>query len=128
MDGGATLDDGIEILSWKVSGMDCGACVAKVEKAVRHLAGICDVQVNLMSETMTLGRRPDGASEDAVEHPAERRRRRGPEGYLLGDDPGGDHRIVAGHSSGFGYHRSGHDERVAPVALEACRYRGRPWP
>ncbi len=67
MDGGAKLDDGIEILSWKVSGMDCGACVAKVEKAVRRLPGIYDVQVNLMSETMTLGRAPDGASVDVVE-------------------------------------------------------------
>ncbi len=67
MDGGAKLDDGIEVLSWTVSGMDCGACVAKVEKAVRRLPGISDVQVNLMSETMTLGRAPDGASADVVE-------------------------------------------------------------
>ena len=51
----------------KVSGMDCGACVAKVEKAVRRLPGISDVQVNLMSETMTLGRTQDGASADVVE-------------------------------------------------------------
>lgn len=48
MDGGA-----------KLSGMDCGACVAKVEKAIRRLPGISDVQVDLMSETMTLGRTPD---------------------------------------------------------------------
>ena len=67
MDGSAKLVGSLEILSWKVSGMDCGACVAKVEKAVRRLPGISDVQVNLMSETMTLGRTQDGASADVVE-------------------------------------------------------------
>ncbi len=67
MDGDANLNDGIETLTWRMSGMDCGACVAMVEKAVRRLPGISDVQVNLMTETMTLGRASDGASADAVE-------------------------------------------------------------
>ncbi len=67
MAGDANLEDGTETLSWKVSGMDCGACVAKVEKAVRRLPGISGVQVNLMSETMILARAPDGASADVVE-------------------------------------------------------------
>ncbi|MBN8874245.1 MAG: cadmium-translocating P-type ATPase [Rhodospirillales bacterium] len=34
--------------------MDCAACVAKVEKAVSRLPGVQDVQVNLMTETMTV--------------------------------------------------------------------------
>jgi len=40
-------------MTWRVSGMDCAACVAKVEKAVSRLPGVADVQVNLMAATLT---------------------------------------------------------------------------
>jgi copper chaperone CopZ len=62
-----TTHPGTEIMSWRVSGMDCGACVSKVETAVKRLPGIANVQVNLMSETLTLSRAADGAAAEAVE-------------------------------------------------------------
>lgn len=42
-----------ETRTWKVTGMDCASCVAKVEKAVSRLPGVADIQVNLMAETLT---------------------------------------------------------------------------
>ena len=39
---------------FSVSGMTCSACQAHVEKAVRQTAGVKDVQVNLLSNTMTV--------------------------------------------------------------------------
>ena len=35
-------------LTWRVEGMDCAACVAKVTKAVERLPGVSAVEVNLM--------------------------------------------------------------------------------
>ena len=40
-------------MTWRVGGMDCASCVAKVETAVSRLPGVHDVQVNLMAETLT---------------------------------------------------------------------------
>ncbi|HEY0184865.1 MAG TPA: heavy metal translocating P-type ATPase [Rhodopila sp.] len=62
-----TTGDGAEIMSWRVTGMDCGACVSKLETAVRRLPGITDVRVNLMAETLTLSRAVDGTEAEAVE-------------------------------------------------------------
>src|SRR4051794_8781989 len=45
------LDRG-EARSWKVRGMDCASCVAKVERAVSRVPGVQDVSVNLMAETL----------------------------------------------------------------------------
>ncbi|WP_240319086.1 heavy metal translocating P-type ATPase [Acidibrevibacterium fodinaquatile] len=42
-----------ETRSWRVSGMDCPSCVAKIERAVSRVAGVRDVSVNLMAETLT---------------------------------------------------------------------------
>ena len=42
-----------ETRTWRVTGMDCASCVAKVEKAVSRLPGVQDIQVNLMAETLT---------------------------------------------------------------------------
>jgi Cd2+/Zn2+-exporting ATPase len=128
MDGGTKLNDRIEVLSWKVSGMDCGACVAKVEKAVRRLPGISDVQVNLMSETMTLGRSPDGASAAVVERQVEalgyRTSRTGSKEAVVptagcGDGCcGHDHTHHHGHELAAaepGMHVHGHDEPLTDL-------------
>jgi Cd2+/Zn2+-exporting ATPase len=56
-----------ETLTWRVEGMDCAACVAKVEKAVSRLPGISDIQVNLMAERLSLRRAGDGASAEVIE-------------------------------------------------------------
>ena len=42
-----------ETRTWRVDGMDCASCVAKVENAVSRVPGINDIQVNLMAETLT---------------------------------------------------------------------------
>ena len=48
---------------YDVTGMSCAACVAHVEKAVRTVDGVADVQVNLLTNSMTV----DGtASADAI--------------------------------------------------------------
>ncbi len=45
--------DGGEKRQWRVEGMDCAACVAKVTRAVERLPGVSEVQVNLMAERLT---------------------------------------------------------------------------
>lgn len=56
-----------EVLTWRVEGMDCASCVAKVRTAVERLPGISDVQVNLIAERLTLRRSHDGAESATVE-------------------------------------------------------------
>ncbi|MDX3809490.1 MAG: heavy metal translocating P-type ATPase, partial [Bosea sp. (in: a-proteobacteria)] len=41
-------------LSWKVGGMDCASCAAKIRGAVERLPGVGDVRLSVMSETLTL--------------------------------------------------------------------------
>jgi Cd2+/Zn2+-exporting ATPase len=54
-------------VTWRVEGMDCASCVAKVEKAVSRLPGISDIKVNLMAERLGATLSPDGATPEAVE-------------------------------------------------------------
>ena len=54
-----------ETTTWRVSGMDCASCVAKVEKAVSRLPGVENIQVNLMAETLT-ARVPPGSDPASV--------------------------------------------------------------
>ncbi|HEY0204407.1 MAG TPA: heavy metal translocating P-type ATPase [Acetobacteraceae bacterium] len=56
-----------EALAWRVEGMDCASCVAKVRTAVERLPGIGAVEVNLMAERLTLRRMTDGAGAEVVE-------------------------------------------------------------
>jgi Cd2+/Zn2+-exporting ATPase len=58
--------DGGEKRQWRVEGMDCAACVAKVTRAVERLPGVTEVKVNLMAERMTATLAPGTASEDVV--------------------------------------------------------------
>jgi Cd2+/Zn2+-exporting ATPase len=59
---------GAEIrVQWRVGGMDCAACVAKVTKAVERLPGISNIQVNLMAERLDLTLEPDRTSVVTVE-------------------------------------------------------------
>ncbi|SHI35423.1 heavy metal translocating P-type ATPase [Wenxinia saemankumensis] len=55
---------------WRVTGMDCGACAAKVRGAVERLPGVADVDVALMAERLRLtldeGRTPPERIETAV--------------------------------------------------------------
>jgi Cd2+/Zn2+-exporting ATPase len=49
-----------ETRSWRVSGMDCPSCVARIEKAVSRVVGVQAVSVNLMAETLTARLGPGG--------------------------------------------------------------------
>ena len=51
---------------FSVSGMTCSACQAHVEKAVRQTAGVKDVQVNLLSNTMTVDYDEEKVSPEAI--------------------------------------------------------------
>ena len=51
---------------WRVEGMDCAACVAKVTKAVQRLPGVSDVEVNLMAERLAVSLTPGAATSDEV--------------------------------------------------------------
>ena len=63
MDGTRNGNQG-QSVSWRVEGMDCASCVAKVEKAVTRLPGVTDVAVNLMAERLTVRLEP-GATDAA---------------------------------------------------------------
>jgi len=56
-----------DALAWRVEGMDCASCVAKVRTAMERLPGIVGVEVNLMAERLSLRRTADGAGLEAVE-------------------------------------------------------------
>ena len=51
---------------WRVEGMDCASCVAKVTTAVERLPGVSAVEVNLMAERLAASLVP-GAPAAAVE-------------------------------------------------------------
>ncbi len=53
-------EDAGETRSWRISGMDCPSCVTKIEKAVSRVAGVREVSVNLMAETLTARLGPGG--------------------------------------------------------------------
>lgn len=44
----------VERVQYRVTGMDCGDCAAKIEAGVRKLDGVEDVRVSIASELMTL--------------------------------------------------------------------------
>ena len=40
--------------AWKVGGMDCTSCAAKISGAVERMPGVTDVKVSIISETLSL--------------------------------------------------------------------------
>ncbi|EAR51308.1 Heavy metal-(Cd/Co/Hg/Pb/Zn)-translocating P-type ATPase [Oceanicola granulosus HTCC2516] len=48
------MADGSRQIEWRVTGMDCGACAAKVRGAVERLPGVADVDVAPMAERLRL--------------------------------------------------------------------------
>ena len=115
------VDDGA--LTWRVEGMDCGSCAAKVRTAVERLPGVAGVEVNLVAERLTLRRAAGGAD------PAEIERRIDGLGYRPtrlprpGETPhgrGGNGDAHAGHSHAVHLH-------AHPEAEEAEERAGVPW-
>lgn len=96
-----------ETLAWRVEGMDCGACVAKVEKAVSRLPGITDIRVNLMAERLSLRRAEDGATAEAIERQVTALGYRArPVAPAEGPPPAHDHE---GSGCGLAHHDHDHD-------------------
>lgn len=56
-----------ETLSWKVGGMDCASCAAKIRGAVERLPGVSDVRLSVMSETLTLALDESRTRRDEIE-------------------------------------------------------------
>ena len=52
---------------WRVTGMDCGACAAKVRGAVERLPGVAEVDVALMSEQLRLTLNGGETSPERIE-------------------------------------------------------------
>jgi Cd2+/Zn2+-exporting ATPase len=52
---------------WRVEGMDCPSCVAKVEAAVMRLPGVSGVTLNFAAERLHLSLAPGGTTEAEVE-------------------------------------------------------------
>ena len=63
------MSEAAEKLRFRVGGMDCAACVTKIENAVGRLPGVGEVGVSLPNGTMTVTRSGDiakGAIERQV--------------------------------------------------------------
>ena len=56
-----------QTLSWKVGGMDCASCAAKIRGAVERLPGVSDVKLSVMSETLTLALDAGATTPEAIE-------------------------------------------------------------
>ena len=52
---------------WRVTGMDCGSCAAKVRGAVERLPGVGDVDVALMTERLRLSLDEGQSSPEQIE-------------------------------------------------------------
>lgn len=61
-----TKTDTAEAVRYRVTGMDCSACAAKIEAAARAVAGVWDASVSIASQEMTL-RTEDGGPLPVVE-------------------------------------------------------------
>ncbi|MFC2967333.1 heavy metal translocating P-type ATPase [Acidimangrovimonas pyrenivorans] len=59
--------DRAELHEWRVTGMDCGSCAAKVRGAVEMLPGVDAVEVTLMNERLRLWLDADRTSRETVE-------------------------------------------------------------
>ncbi len=58
----ASTNGALARVSLPVQGMSCAACVAKVEKALRNMPGVEEVQVNLLTGKAAVEYHPDRAS------------------------------------------------------------------
>lgn len=56
-----TKTNAAEAVRYRVTGMDCSACAAKIEAAARSIAGVRDAKVSIASQQMTL-RTEDGTT------------------------------------------------------------------
>ncbi|MFK3689088.1 heavy metal translocating P-type ATPase [Agrobacterium tumefaciens] len=62
-----SLNGESEELTFKVGGMDCGSCAAKIETALSRLPGIADVKVSVARERLNLSVAEQKTSVDKIE-------------------------------------------------------------
>ncbi|MEC7764127.1 MAG: heavy metal translocating P-type ATPase [Pseudomonadota bacterium] len=60
-------DGSTQLREWRVTGMDCGSCAAKVRGAVERLPGVADVDVALMAERLRLTLDERQTSPESIE-------------------------------------------------------------
>ncbi len=60
-------DGSVAQREWRVTGMDCGSCAAKVRGAVERLPGVADVDVALMAERLRLTLDEGRTSPESIE-------------------------------------------------------------
>jgi Cd2+/Zn2+-exporting ATPase len=53
-------------VTWRVEGMDCASCVAKVSRAVERLPGVSEVEVNLVAERLSASLAEGATSPEGV--------------------------------------------------------------
>ncbi|MCZ8350311.1 MAG: heavy metal translocating P-type ATPase [Rhizobium sp.] len=53
--------------SWKIGGMDCAGCAAKIRGALERMPGVSDVRLSVMTETLTLSLDEEKTSRAAIE-------------------------------------------------------------
>ena len=92
---------------FRVEGMDCASCAAKIDTAVRRLPGVADVSVSVVAGTMTVGH--TGADLDLVA------RKVSDLGYRIAPLAGAAPRQAAKNHVHDGDHDHGHEK---PDALE----------
>jgi Zn2+/Cd2+-exporting ATPase len=102
---------------FQVKGMDCAACVSKIETAVARLDGVTDVKVGLQSETLSVSL-SSPASSAAVEGAVRRlgytisRKNKAPETASTGK---------AAHSDDDGHNHSDHGEPIEGAWWESSK-------
>ncbi|NLS05599.1 cadmium-translocating P-type ATPase [Rhizobium sp. P32RR-XVIII] len=106
---------------YRVGGMDCASCAAKIDTAVRRIAGVEDVSVSVTSGTMTI--RHDGTSDlKAIEKKVTGL------GYSVvpmhGKTPNHDHTLHAHGHDHAGHHHDHSDHEHAHPEREAAELHG----
>ncbi|MDN5786504.1 heavy metal translocating P-type ATPase [Pseudorhodobacter sp.] len=57
----------VEQIDWKVSGMDCGSCAAKIKDSLGRMPGVSAVEVSMMTERLRLTLHTDQTPRESVE-------------------------------------------------------------
>lgn len=112
---------------YRVTGMTCGACSARVEKAVKKLPGTEDVQVNLLTGSMLLKRDEGRISTEEIEKAVENA------GYRARIESNGMKSVRGGTKSGRNHGDVGAsqsdmnpgDEGIGSIHREEAKRKGR---
>ncbi len=120
-----------ETLSWRVEGMDCASCAAKIRSAVERMPGVSDAKLSVMSETLTLrlDARQSAAGDierqitklgyKATPLPEVTQQAPAPDAGSHAHDHGKDHKAHV-HGPNCDHDHFGHDSPTADSAMAAA--------